>query len=420
MKAPNEVAPEGRVSRAGVLGTLALVLYLPACMSDCFLDRSGIVSDRFRYDCRAVIQSASGIRSEISTDNLMEFAGADAPIFAAPEDAVGQAVARDEWLRFLRRVLDERSGDETFRAVYGEGPWCVAGEPDVAATDVVVSWDEENVANESAEPLGTCVCGEECGNAEGVIPLLDVSPTPPGMPYLVEFGSVPVGTPSVREVTFTNSGEGRLCLNPPAIHGSSTHPDDFVLLPLTGCAIDPDGQLVLEGVEACRFRVTFTPSQAGMRSARIPGARGCGDFITLVGNGTAGQLSASPAPACFLPPSPPDLCREVPIRIDNMSSGTVSLLSTSITSSGAGDWQLARLVNSDGTTIDLAAGPYALGAGQFVNALVRACELATDESALRVMHNGTDYGTPGSPTGDVDAGSPLVVRLLPPGSGCTP
>jgi len=421
MKAPNEVATESRgPGRVGMLGTLALVLYLPACMSDCFLDRTGIVSDRFRYDCRATIQSADGTRSEVSTDNLMEFAGAEAPIFAAPVETWGPELAREQWLRYLRRVLAERSGDEAFRAVYGAGPWCVVGQAEVAATEVLIANDATGVASESGEPLDVCACGEDCGNPEGVVPLLEVSPTTPEMPYQVDFGSVPVGSPVEREVLVSNSGDGRLCLNPPSIHATSPHPDDFSLVPLSGCEMTPEGLLVLEGAQVCRFRVTFTPRQAGRRSALVPGARGCGDYITLTGVGTAGRLSASPAPACFLPPTPPAACREVPIRIDNMSPAAVSLISTSVSDSGPDRWRFGTLETSGGAPIDLGAGPFALAPGQFVIARVEACGGATAESALRVTHNGMDYGAPGAPTGDVDPGSPLVVRLLPPTSGCTP
>ena len=416
MKAPNEVATEGRgPARGALLGMLALVIYLPACLGDCFLDDSGIVSDRYRYDCRATIQAADGTRSEVSTDNLMEFAGAEAPIFAAPLEA--PAYVREDWLRYLRRILEERSGDEAFRAVYGTGPWCVIGQPELAPTEVLISWDATGVANETGPELDFCSCGEDCGNPEGVVPILEVSPATPGTPHRVDFGSAPVGSPVVREVELTNSGDGRLCLNPPSIHATSPHPDDFVLAPLSGCELTPEGLLVLEGTQVCRFRVTFTPRQAGLRSALVPGARGCGDYITLAGIGSAGQLSASPAPACFLPPSGPDPCSEVPIRIDNMSPAAVSLISTSVSDSTPDGWYLAAIETSDGVPIAL---PYALPPGEFVNARMRACALATAENALRVMHNGMDYGAPGSPTGDVDPGSPLVIRVLPPTSGCTP
>ena len=165
----------------------------------------------------------------------------------------------------------------------------------------------------------------------------------------------------------------------------------------------------------CRFRVTFTPSQAGPRSALVPGARGCGDYITLTGIGSAGQLSASPAPACFPPPSGSDPCSEMLIRIDNMSPAAVSLISTSVDDSTPDGWHLAALETGAGASIPL---PYPLGPGEFVNARMRACALATGENRLRVMHNGMDYGMPGSPTGDVDPGSPLVIPVLPP--GCTP
>ena len=233
----------------------------------------------------------------------MEFAGGEAPIFAAPTEH--PVFAREDWLRYLRRILEERSGDEAFRAVYGAGPWCVIGQPEVTATEVLISWDATGVANETGAELDFCSCGEDCGNAEGVVPILAVSPTTSGPPYRVDFGSAPVGSPVVREVQLTNSGEGRLCLNPPSIHATSPNPDDFVLAPLSGCEMTPEGLLVLEGTDVCRFRVTFTPRQAGPRSALVPGARGCGDSITLAGIGSAGQLSATPAPACFLPPSGP-------------------------------------------------------------------------------------------------------------------
>lgn len=413
MKAPKEVGTEERRPCGwAVLAMLALVLPLPSCT----LDSSGIVLDRYRYNCSATIQSVTdGTRSEISTDNLMEFAGAEPLIVAEPLE--NPNVARRQWLSYLRRILEERSGDEAFRAVYGAGPWCVIGEPDLRATGELISWDTPGLANESGPELDLCMCGEDCGNPEGVVPILEVSPTDPGAPYRVDFGSAPVGSPVVRDVRITNSGEGRLCLNPPSIHATSPHPDDFVLGPFLGCDLTPEGLLVLEDAEVCQFRATFTPRQAGPRSALVPGARGCGDYITLAGVGTAGQLSASPAPACF-PPLGTDPCTEVSIRIDNTSPASVSLLSPP-TGLGEG-WSLAALQTSAGAPIDLGSGPYTLTPGQYVTARVQACASAMAISALRVMHNGTDYGAAGSPTGDVDAGSPLVVQLLPPGSDCMP
>lgn len=409
MKAAKEVGR--RPGPWAVLGMLALVLPLPSCT----LDSSGIVLDQYRYDCRATIQAADGTRSEVSTDNLMMFAGAEPPIFVSSVEH--PEIARRQWLSYLRRILEERSSDEAFRAVYGTGPWCVIGEPDLDATEVLVPWDATGVANESGPELDLCSCGEDCGNPVGVVPSLQVSPTT--APYRVDFGSAPVGSPVVRVVELTNSGDGRLCLNPPSIHATSPHPDDFALDPLSGCELTPEGLLVLEGDEVCQLRVTFTPRQAGSRSALVPGARGCGTYITLAGIGTAGQLSASPAPAC-LPPLGTDPCTEVPIRIDNTSPASVNLISTSVTDSRPDGWSLAALQTSAGAPINLGGGPYVLASGQWVTARVQACASATAESALRVMHSGMDYGAPGSLTGDVDPGSPLVVRLMPPGSDCMP
>jgi len=93
----------------------------------------------------------------------------------------------------------------------------------------------------------------------------------------------------------------------------------------------------------------------------------------------------------------------------------VTLSSATIDDGGPDRWFLAALTAADGTPLDL---PYALGPGGFVTARVQRCSAATGQSALRVGHDGTDYGAAGSPTGDVDSGSPLTVRLLPP--PCTP
>jgi hypothetical protein len=145
-------------------------------------------------------------------------------------------------------------------------------------------------------------------------------------------------------------------------------------------------------------------------------------LIDVRGTGQPGRLAASPAPACFPAPSPPEVCSLLPIRIENVSGGTVDLTSAVVTADSDPDaWERLRLLASDGVTeIDLTAAPYPLPPGQHVLQEVRTCGLTLAESNLRVTHNGTDYGAPGSPTGDVDAGSPLVVRLLPPFSGCTP
>jgi hypothetical protein len=110
-----------------------------------------------------------------------------------------------------------------------------------------------------------------------------------------------------------------------------------------------------------------------------------------------------------------EVCFSRSIRVQNTSSGTVTLSDPALTAPQPRGWEILRWTNPVGAIVTL---PHALPAGQSVSAEVQACELATGENMLRVSHNGSDYGTPGSPTGDVDSGSPLAVRLLPRSSGC--
>ena len=413
-----------RMSWGGLLGVL-LIVQLSACDSSCFLDTSGLVSDHFRYDCRATIQSANGVRSMVTSADLTALRGSpDDTIFVGDPTHEGDAAfVGGRFARYLRVVTEERAGDPEFTAVYGEGPFCVVGAVLATATDVLIeSGDDRVFWGGTLAPLMACPCAEACGNEPGFTGVLQVEPTSAEMPHHVDFGPVPVGGLSTRDVTLTNTGDGRLCLDTPTILGSSPHGSDFSLALLGGCDTAPEGGVVLPpgGGGGCRFRVTFRPTDDGPRSAHMPGARGCGEIITLGGVGVGGVLTASPAPACFSPVDPGDTCTIVPIRIDNLGAATVSLSAMSLTGAGPDGWELLSLTTGGGDPVDLMAGPHPIGPGEVVVAEVQACPLATAESALRLTHNGSDYGAPGSPTGDVDSGSPLVVRLLPRSSGCTP
>jgi hypothetical protein len=426
MKTTNPAAPAGdRLSRGGLAGVLVATLMLASCDS-CFLDRSGIVLDSFRYDCEATIQSqGDGRRSVIRSDSLMEFAGPDANWIvdaAGVDEEAGNEDARLRYRRLLQDVIDRRAGDPVFRALYGTGPWCLVGAVQVSRTDEPVEWDDaRRFTDWEQEPIAECMCSETCGNPEGVAGLLEVSPSVPGSPLTFDFGPVPLGESRVQELVLRNVGDGNLCLHPPRIPGGSgTGSEDFELLILDGCvAVDERVTLPPGGAGVCRVRVTFSPTAAGLRQANVRGTFGCGDFITLRGSGGPGQLRASPAPACFAPPLTGGACREKSVRIENVSTASVDLVSASVAGTSAG-WELLRIEDASGAPIDLSVDPHVLGPTEHADAVVRVCSGVTADGLLSVTHNGTDFGEPGSPTGDADSGSPLAVRLQSPVSGCTP
>lgn len=411
-----------RMGWGGMLGTL-LIVQMAACDSSCFLDDSGIVTGQFRYDCRATIQSDDGIRSVVTSSDLTAFRGmADDTIFAAnPDFENSERWMREYFSKYLRSVAQARAGDAAFVAVYGRGPFCVTGDIRVTATGEAVESEDARVYHpaDGLEPLMTCPC-DACDNPDGLEGVLVVEPTEPETPLRVDFGTVAVGGMAMQDVTLHNDGDGNLCLDLPAILGSSAHPGDFSLTMLGGCEETPEGGVVLAPGDTCAFRATFRPIDDGPRSAEVPGARGCGEIITLAGFGATGRLTASPAPACFLPLDPPGSCRELPIRIDNASASGVELTGATVDGSAAGAWETPRLEDASGAVIDVTVDPFLLGPGDFVTAVVRACPDASADTHLRVTHSGEDYGAPGSPTGDVDSGSPLSVRLRSPESGCTP
>lgn len=385
-----------------------------ALLGGCTLDRSGIVLPDVRHNMSATIRSITdGRQSVVSSENLEQFSPGDDVLFGGQRGYDAERL--EGWYSaYLKSVLAARAGDPAFEDLYGAGPWCLV-EVEGTATDVLIEDDERTRLYTGTDELDSCDCGESCGNVPPLAGVLAVSPTAPERPTVVDFGTVAVGMPSSREVELENVGDGFLCLHLPDVdEGSSEHPDDFTVTPLSGCDVTPEG-LVLEPAEICRFRATFTPRAAGPRTARVPTVRGCSASVTLRGVGGGGFLAASPAPACFTPPDPGDTCATVPIRIQNMSGGMVTLSATSLGAQPG--WTLVRLYDASLAAVTL---PYTLPAGQVVLADVQACAAATAENTLRVTHNGTDYGAPGSPTGDVDSGSPLAVRLLPRSSGCMP
>jgi hypothetical protein len=423
MKTTNPAAPAGdRLSWGGLAGVLVTTLMLAACDS-CFLDRSGLVSDSFRFDCAATIQSeGDGRRSVIRSDNLMEFGGPDenriVDIAGTEEDTIG--LARLRYRQLLQDVIDARGALPAFRAMYGDGPWCLVGAVEVSRTEEVIAFDDaRRFVDTDQVPIGECGCSETCGNPEGVAGLLAVSPSVPDSPLTFDFGPVAIGASSTQELTLRNVGDGMLCLHPPRIpDGSGTGGEDFELVIIDGC-VAMDERITLPPLGTCRVDATFRPTMAGLRWVNVRGTFGCGDFIMLRGSGGAGQLSASPAPACFAPPLTSGACREKSVRIANVSTASVGLISASVAGS-TGGWELLRIDDVSGAPVDLSIEPYLLGPAEYVDAIVRACSAATADGTLVLMHNGTDFGAPGSPTGDVDSGSPLVVRLGSHSSGCTP
>jgi len=404
--------------RIDLAAAFAAVLQV-ALLAGCGLDSSGIVLDGYRYNVSATIQSEDGRRSVVSSENLAVFSSPDdRTLFGGLGDSDEERVA-GYFSAYLKSVLVARGSDPAFQDLYGIGPWCLV-EARATATDVLVEDDDETYF--SWDELPSCECGEVCGNDPPLAGVLSVAPTTPARPTVIDFGTVALGASVAREVELENVGDGFLCLNPPEVDDwSSEHPDDFTVTPISGCNPSPEEVRVDPG-GICRFRATFTPQEPGPRSARVPTLRGCNAHVLLEGVGAGGRLTASPAPACFTPLDPGDTCAVVPIRIENIGTATVSLSSASLSGMQPG-WELLRLSTGAGATINLAAGPHALAAGGIVVADVQACALATAEDRLRVTHNGRDYGAPGVPgelTGDVDSGSPLVVRLQPRSSGCTP
>jgi hypothetical protein len=409
MKGRSHAAGDYRLDLTAVAAAILQIALLAGCG---FLDRSGIALDH-RFTVSATIQSGDGRRSVVSSENLAEFSPDVPPLFGGGWSS--EELVTRSYTSYLNEVLDARGGEAAFQDLYGRGPWCVL-DVHVARTDVVIEEDEEDDIYAGSDPLPVCDCGEACrDNVPPVQGVLSIAPTEPARPNVVDFGPVDVLSPRELEVTLHNVGDGFLCLNAPQVDASSSeHPGDYSVAPISGCEAMPEG-LVLEAGTECRLRATFTPREPGPRSARIPTLRGCGASLTLEGVGVGGSLTASPAPACFAG----ETCTVVPIRIQNTSVGIVSLSATSLTDAQPGGWELLRLYDTSGTTVSLSP-PYQLTSGQSILVEVQACALATTESALRVTHNGSDYGAPGSPTGDVDAGSPLVVRLRPRSSGCTP
>ncbi|MET0555291.1 MAG: hypothetical protein ABW221_19775, partial [Vicinamibacteria bacterium] len=407
MKTTNPATPAAeRLSWGGLAGVLVATLLLASCGS-CLLDRSGIVLDRFRYDCEATIQSGDGRRSVIRSDNLMSFAGPGENwiVDGIGVDEEGESEdARLRYRRILQEVIDRRAGDAAFRALYGTGPWCLVGEVQASRTEEPVEWDDERrFVDSEQEPIPGCSCSETCGNPEGVAGRLELSPSAPDDALAFDFGPVPLGTSRSEDLTLRNTGDGNLCLHPPRIPGGSgTGSEDFQLEIRDGCAaVDERVALPPGGAGVCVVRATFRPTMAGPRTANVPATFGCADFVTLRGSGEAGQLGASPAPACFAPPLTGSACRDRPVRITNLSTASVDVLSAAVAGDG---WELLQIADASGDPIELAAEPYPLAPADHVDALVRACAAATADGALRVMHNGTDFGAPGSPTGDVDSG----------------
>lgn len=409
-----------RPSAGAILGMM-LIVPLYGCDSSCFLDRTGRVIYQ-RYDMTATIQSqtGAGVRSTIVSTNLASFSGSsEMPVFGAgASDPNGPQRVAEMFTRYLREVTERRAGDAAFRALHGEPPYCiVSGSLTGTATGPTVSSDDVRVYASDAPPLETCPCGAACStNPPGVFGELAVEPSGPGAPLTVAFGAVPVGGAQSIEVTLRNvAPSAQLCLDRPRVLEDSANPGDFTVVPM-GCEPSPEGAVVLPPDGTCVFNATFRPTASGARSARVPGVRGCGDAVTLTGEGIAGRLVASPAPACFRPP----VCSERPIRVDNDSDAAVRLLGFTIDENSPTRWTVVRFEDAAGAPFALSGAPYTLAPHAFVRAVVRACGDATSESTLRIDHDGNDYGSAetGPLTGDLDSRTPLAVRLLPPASGC--
>lgn len=401
-----------KTSNVGRLGALLLGLLQIVPLSGCFLDRSGIVADYFKFDCEATIVSGDGVRSVVSSTALAEFQGGDAAVvFAgAPELGHPEQEARLRFRRFLLEVIARRAADPAFAARFGTGDFCV-GEVAVEATGLPVATSDPAMYWGGGDPLRSCdgSCGDSCGNTGAARGALDVEPSAADDPLRVDFGSVAVRGMVEQVVTLTNTGDGYLCLDSPGILPG---PDaaDFTLTPIDGCDPEEEGGVRLAPTEACRVRVRFSPLGAGTRSARMPVGSGCGHHLTLTGVGLAGVLAASPAPTCVAAPVPPETCGpEREIQVTNGGPGSVPLRAVSVTSAGS-DGLRVRLLDAARTEIALAT-PFVLPEGAHVFAAVRSCRATAGAGTLSILHDGADQGMPGSATGDLDPGSPLTVAL---------
>ncbi len=399
-----------RRAAAGAL-LLGLALLMPACT----LDRSPILTLGFVYECTALVRDGAGNAVPVSCGDMLLAGGA--PRVFSIEDAPGpggetpRERALGDWSRYLRRRLADPAATPEFRARFGNGPHCLLS-IDVRRTDAAAPLSPA----ESGAPLADCgvpPLPAACGNPPGVTPRVNVAPPD------VDFGSVPVGTPSSDVlVTLSNSGAGRLCLAAPAFDAAlSPHLSDFTLdatdcLPRSSAELAA-GYTFLEAARpACILRARLSPSAAGERRAVL--RVGSGDLlrprvdVALVGQGQPGVLRAAPSPLCLntMPVSVPPfgICYRANLALINDGPGTVVVTSVALPAD-ASDYALGGFAPGRPGAVGFESG-VPLAAGASLTMVVRECGAAPPDTLLVVASN---------------AATPLLnVPFLSFASGCTP
>lgn len=379
-------------------GVLAAALALPGC------DGGGPRVEATRYVGNATLLN--------QTTGALVMVRSDQPIFDGPQRpdlftcrGAGPAdLAARNWARYLRFAIEDPAAPEGARALLAGGPWCLT-------TDGISRTSEASVAPDTCversapEPLLLCSYAPLACNV-GI-------PAPPGTPSLsldmpsLDFGSVPVGSPSAeRTLTLANSGGGLLCLGAPAVYGASA--GDFSL-DASDCAPrpgDPAGTAVLSSVTrtSCTVRLRFTPGAPGARSAqlRVTSSARPGLSVELQGSGQPGTLAPAPASVCFnvAPVVEPifGACYRRTLILTNLGPGRVRIDSVALPASAMGDWSI----------VEYAPLPPSLfrNTGQMLAVTLRTCRAGAGATVVTVNSNATN--------------GPFDVPLLGPASGCTP
>ncbi|HET7037001.1 MAG TPA: N,N-dimethylformamidase beta subunit family domain-containing protein, partial [Thermomicrobiaceae bacterium] len=196
-------------------------------------------------------------------------------------------------------------------------------------------FDDVLVSASYSAPVGA-------GSAPLPIPVVSLSPA-----SLTFADQVLNSTSAAQTVTLTNSGAAPLTISSIGVTGSN--PGDFAQT--TNC-----GSSLAAGA-SCSINVTFTPTAAGSRTARltlVDNAGGSPQSVALAGSGTAATLSLSAPSLAFgtQPNGTPSAAQTVTVT----NSGAAALTISSLGFSGADPGDFAQT-----TTCPLS--PSTLGAG---------------------------------------------------------